>query len=57
MVTRTEYEKQWGNHIDELINLGWNLQPEDLDELRELQRRMKVLVNRAADNLPSEQDC
>lgn len=49
------YEEAWKDHVDELTSIGWNLPPEDLDRLEELQDEMKDLVETARENFEDDE--
>jgi hypothetical protein len=51
-----EFEESWNSHIDTLTRLGWSLEEEDYEELKNLQEELKELVKKASDNQDFEGD-
>lgn len=49
-----EFERRWNAHIDELTGLGWNLNPDDFERVKELQSELRELVETASDQFDSE---
>ena len=53
--TRKEYTDRWNSHINNLQGLGWNLDERaDRDELRNIQVKLRELVDKAALKQPEE---
>ena len=51
MVSIEEYKSRWNEHINELNGLMWNLSPEKIEELKDIERDLFKLVEIAAKDI------